>query len=153
MTDDKITNTIDKISALTSFLQDNEDKQVKIPKVFVDSLYDTLAIINDLRAGKPTHCKNVCTEPPKVTKHREICNQLNATYKAKNEAYGDSFGKTFNELGIISAITRMTDKLNRVTSLALGAENNVKDETMSDTLLDLANYAIMTEIELEEQNK
>jgi hypothetical protein len=89
----------------------------------------------------------------KYIKHREICDKLNETYKQKNTAYGDSFGKTFQELGIISAVTRMQDKFNRIKALATGAENAVKDEQLEDTLMDMANYCILTLIELEAQNE
>lgn len=85
----------------------------------------------------------------KLELHKEICAKLLETYRKKNEAYGDSFGKTYRELGIISAVTRMEDKMNRIASLATGAKNEVADESIRDTLADLANYAIMTLIEME----
>lgn len=50
--------------------------------------------------------------------------------------------------GIISALTRMSDKWNRIKSLAQGAKNDVSDESLEDTLMDLANYCIMTVMEL-----
>lgn len=81
--------------------------------------------------------------------HQEICDELNKIYKAKNHDYGDSFGETYKKLGIISAITRITDKVNRLQSLAT-KEQKVKDESIKDTLKDLANYSIMTLIELED---
>jgi hypothetical protein len=87
----------------------------------------------------------------KYTRHQYLCKVLNDVYTAKNEAYGDAFGKTFQELGIISAITRMTDKFQRIKALAMGASNHVKDESIKDSLLDLANYCLMTYIEIEMQ--
>ena len=87
----------------------------------------------------------------KLQRHKEICAELSEIYRKKNEAYGDSFGKTFRELGIISAVTRMEDKMNRIASLATGAKNEVADESIRDTLKDLANYAIMTLIEMEDE--
>lgn len=86
----------------------------------------------------------------KIDMHRDICNELNDTYAKKNKDYGNSFGETFNKLGIISAVTRITDKYNRLVSLCTlpDEERMVRDETISDTLLDMANYCIMTEIEL-----
>lgn len=85
----------------------------------------------------------------KVEQHKQICNVLNETYASKNADYGDSFGITYDKLGIISAVTRITDKYNRLVSLATKKEYLVKDESISDTLLDLANYAIMTYMEIE----
>lgn len=66
----------------------------------------------------------------------------------KNQDYGDSFGETFQKLGLISAVTRIADKTNRLQSLCVNKQN-VKDESIKDTLMDLANYAIMTLIELD----
>ena len=85
---------------------------------------------------------------PKVARHYAICQKLNQVYKAKNHDYGDSFGDTYRKLGIISAVTRLSDKMNRLMSLAVSHDAQVKDEKIEDTLLDMANYAIMTLIEL-----
>ena len=85
---------------------------------------------------------------PKVARHYAICQKLNQVYKAKNHDYGDSFGDTYKKLGIISAVTRLSDKMNRIISLAVSHDAQVKDEKIEDTLLDMANYAIMTLIEL-----
>ncbi len=88
----------------------------------------------------------------KTEHHTDICAELNDIYHRKNADYGDSFGETFQKLGIISAITRITDKVNRLQSLCVRAAQ-VPDESVRDTLLDLANYAIMSVIELERSNK
>lgn len=85
---------------------------------------------------------------PKVARHYVICQKLNQVYKAKNHDYGDSFGDTYKKLGIISAVTRLSDKMNRLMSLAVSHDAQIKDEKIEDTLLDMANYAIMTLIEL-----
>ncbi|MGJ0908874.1 DUF1599 domain-containing protein [Clostridium botulinum] len=79
--------------------------------------------------------------------HQEICEELNKIYKNKNHDYGDSFGETYKKLGIISAVTRITDKVNRLQSLC--TKDALVDESIKDTLMDLANYSIMTLIELE----
>lgn len=90
----------------------------------------------------------------KIKRHAEICEMLNEVYKRKNHDYGDSFGKTYRKLGIISAITRITDKINRLTSLCVTNDRClVSNETLRDTLLDAANYCIMTVIELDDSKK
>ena len=53
----------------------------------------------------------------KYEKHLKICEKLNEIYINKNHDYGDSFGETFRKLGIVSAVTRITDKTNRLQSL------------------------------------
>lgn len=92
----------------------------------------------------------------KPSKHKAITEELNDIYKRKNADYGDAFGDTFRKLGIISAVTRISDKTNRLMSLAAKSEADrmVKDESIRDTLMDLANYAIMSLIEMDEsENK
>ena len=88
----------------------------------------------------------------KCEKHIKICEELNEIYVNKNNDYGDSFGETFRKLGIISAVTRITDKTNRLQSLCIN-QQKVSDESIRDTLMDLANYAIMTIIELDDENE
>lgn len=90
-----------------------------------------------------------------VEQHLDICKELNNTYEKKNHDYGNSFGNTFEKLGIISAVTRITDKYNRLVSLSTLplSERQVKDESISDTLLDMANYCIMTEMELRKERE
>lgn len=88
-----------------------------------------------------------------VKYHREICNKLNTIYEQKNKAYGNSFSDTFNDLGIISAVTRISDKFNRLKTLAKNEYIPQGDESISDTLLDMANYCIMTYMEINGEGK
>ena len=83
----------------------------------------------------------------KVEKHAQICKSLNELYARKNADYGDSFGKSFTEYGLTMACIRLEDKLNRIKSLTKQAAQ-VSDESIVDTLMDLANYSIMTLVEL-----
>ncbi len=87
----------------------------------------------------------------KLNKHKSICQDLNKLYEAKNKDYGDSFGKSYQEYGLTMTCIRLEDKLNRLKSLAKGSEQQVKDESIQDTLMDLANYSIMTIIELSKE--
>ena len=83
-----------------------------------------------------------------VEKHQEICNYLNNLYAKKNHDYGDSVHDTFLKYGLTSFLVRMEDKLNRARTLSQ-KEALVNDEKIRDTLLDLANYAIISVIELD----
>ena len=74
------------------------------------------------------------------------------TYAAKNHDYGNSFEQSCNKFGIIASVVRLGDKMNRIESLAI-KKAEVKDEPIKDTLLDLANYAIMTVMWLNQQPK
>lgn len=84
-----------------------------------------------------------------VREHKELTTYLSSLYELKNNKYGDSFGKSIRKRGLVSAIVRMEDKWNRLDNLATNKEDGSDtDESLQDTLLDLANYCLMTVMEL-----
>ena len=85
----------------------------------------------------------------KTERHADICKEINALYAMKNHDYGDSFHQTFTEEGMAMPRIRLGDKLARFKSLTKSGVQEVKDESIRDTLIDLANYAIMTVLEME----
>lgn len=85
----------------------------------------------------------------KVKMHKEIIDSMHDLYERKNKDYGDSVHDTYEKYGMTSFLVRMEDKLNRVRTLTVDdAVALVPDEKIEDTLLDLANYAILAIIEL-----
>lgn len=83
-----------------------------------------------------------------VVSFRAIQDKLVNIYAKKNHDYGDSFNEGCNKLGVGYAFSRIFDKTKRFQTLAKGIMNNslsieVQDETMEDTIMDLANYCVM----------
>ena len=79
---------------------------------------------------------------------------MNALYARKNHDYGDSFHLSYIEEGMAMPRIRLGDKLNRFKKLSLSpGAATVKDESIRDTLIDLANYAIMTIIEIDSKEE
>lgn len=105
---------------------------------------------NDVPEGRQV-CP-ICEADPfiktndKVQVHLQICTTLNGIYERKNHDYGDSFAKLRNELPN-AILVRIYDKYSRLKTLMHGAEQKVKDESIDDTLMDLANYCIMELVE------
>lgn len=89
----------------------------------------------------------------KVQAHKEICEYLNNLYERKNHDYGDSFHQSFVEEGMAMPRIRLGDKFSRFKTLTLNGDQQVQDESVRDTLLDLANYAIMTVMEMDRAKK
>lgn len=81
---------------------------------------------------------------------KKAYDNLLKTFAAKNKDYGNSFEKSLDAHGLVASIVRMEDKFNRLKSLADSKKDAmVASESLSDTLLDLANYATMTAVYLE----
>ena len=89
------------------------------------------------------------TRMTKFERHKELCEYLNTLYTQKNHDYGDSFHLTYLEEGMAMPRIRLSDKFNRFKTLSK-TNQLVNDESIKDTLLDLANYAIMTVLEIEQ---
>lgn len=84
----------------------------------------------------------------RVKVHKELLDNMHDVYVRKNHDYGDSVHETYERYGMTSFLVRMEDKMNRIRTLDEAKDIKVKDEKMEDTLLDLANYAILAIIEL-----
>ena len=81
---------------------------------------------------------------------KAITKKMTDTFIAKNKDYGNSFEKSIDEEGYVAFQVRANDKLNRFKSILLNKKQEVKDESIKDTLLDLANYCIMCSIKISE---
>ena len=88
----------------------------------------------------------------KIERHKELLENLHTLYVTKNHDYGDSVHDTYMKYGITSFLVRLEDKLNRARTISR-KEQLVKDEKLMDTLLDMANYAILAVMELEEESE
>jgi len=85
--------------------------------------------------------------------HRGMCNKMVMITKMKNEDYTGKTNDPFANFSNVSAcgggsaeqgfLFRMNDKMMRVSSFVERGELFVKDESVEDTLLDLANYAVL----------
>lgn len=130
---------IDKLNIAIEHCEDSEGKEIP------------LSVLEEVRNG----IKNLGTRPvlsSNVQQFMDITTDMTKTYAAKNHDYGNSFEQSCNKFGIIAAVVRMGDKMNRLESLVV-KRAEVKDESIKDTLLDLANYAIMTVMWLNQQPK
>lgn len=93
------------------------------------------------------YCLSILGKRPVLSDNVEqfmsITQNMAKTYAAKNHDYGNSFEESLDEFGLVASVVRLGDKMNRIKSL-VKKEAQVKDESIKDTLLDMANYAIMT---------
>ena len=79
-----------------------------------------------------------------------LAKQMSDTYREKNADYGDSFSISLDRYGGVAAHVRMSDKINRLQSLVVRKQTaQVKDESVADTFLDLACYAVMRLVYIE----
>ena len=77
-----------------------------------------------------------------MKEYKEIVEGMMTTCVKKNNDYGSSVEDTYNKFGDVSYLVRITDKYNRIVSL-MNKEAEVNDESINDTILDMANYCCL----------
>ena len=87
-----------------------------------------------------------------IKEFERLTRMMAGTFKQKRNDYGQSTTETFEKFGPVSMLTRMHDKMARLDRiLGQNVVRQVNDERVDDTLLDLANYALITIIELDKE--
>ena len=81
---------------------------------------------------------------------KDILNKMYEIYEKKNADYGNSFAKSYDEFGLVSPVIRLSDKVERLKTLC-NKEAQVKDESIIDTLIDIAVYAVLTVLEIKKR--
>ena len=86
----------------------------------------------------------------------EVLNEIYELHSKKNSDYGNAYGNTIQEFAKVDeshkmangyALGSIKNKVNRLTTLMSGQKAQV-EESIEDSLIDLASYAIMTLVEL-----
>ena len=86
-----------------------------------------------------------------VEQFKKMTAKMAELYEEKNRNYGNSFDKSLDEDGLLVSKIRLGDKYNRFSSLLKQKSEGTSDESIVDTLVDLANYAIMTVMWMKDQ--
>ena len=81
-----------------------------------------------------------------------VLDEMKELHAKKDKDYGSAFHKSFEEFGVTAGVVRLNDKMERVKSLVKNGKAEVKDESLLDTLKDLASYAVMLYVELKNKD-
>jgi len=69
--------------------------------------------------------------------------RLCGIYKEKNADYKNSFHRTICKYGMVAGLVRISDKYERIQSLLESGEWHVRDESLTDSIGDMATYCVM----------
>lgn len=116
-------------------------KFAKKEEAFMDSKHspDILDIFANTHAGD-------------ADRFKEITDKMCDIYKQKNSDYGNSFSKLFKKCGMTYAYGHLAEKIERIDNLR-NKDAKVQGESMIDSLYDLANYSILTIMEIEKRKE
>ena len=138
------TDTIESIDEDGDFYLSNTDNSYAWHKDMIEPVITE----DDLEPG-------TTSKMDRLDIYQYILSNLEETYKAKNNDYGNSVADTYEKFGDLSFLVRITDKYNRLMTLcnSNAPEQKVKDEKIDDTILDLANYCLLWLVEKEYKNQ
>ena len=78
--------------------------------------------------------------------HKKLCDLMHETYIKKNTDYGNSFSNLYADYGSIISEIHLREKFDRFKQLR--TSQAMVNESIEDTLMDLANYCILTVLEM-----
>lgn len=118
----------------------------------MDAIKCCLEALTDEGSQNANFCSSAISTPPTdADKFEAITKKMHSIFRKKNHDYGNSFEQSLNEEGLAASRIRMGDKWNRFKQLSKGAKAQVNDESLRDTLIDMAVYSIMTVMWLDKQ--
>lgn len=83
-------------------------------------------------------------DPGDYYKYSNILKRMDDTHTRKNNDYGDAAYQGYKKFGDYYFMVQLHNKYQRLESLTIGNKTQqVKEESIDDTLLDMANYAVM----------
>ena len=82
--------------------------------------------------------------------HKKLYDLMHEIYIKKNSDYGNSFSDLYDEYGSIISEIHIREKFNRFKQLRTN-ESQV-GESIEDTLMDMANYCLLTLLEMKKLN-
>lgn len=83
--------------------------------------------------------------------YKDVHKEIEAIYEAKNSDYGNSAEKSLDNFGLIAGVVRIGDKYERLVNLVKNPDAAKVQESLSDTLKDMANYCIIAAAWLNKQ--
>ena len=142
--------------------QENEPIAYSIPKQHLEALKEARAraqealdrlnpdnLLKDITPGQMKESfenpqeENVCI-PADYYHYGRILERMDDTHRKKNSDYGDAAYKGYKKYGDYYFLALLHNKLTRLETLTVDNKTQqVKDESIDDTLLDMANYAVM----------
>ena len=82
--------------------------------------------------------------------HKKLCDLMHEIYIKKNSDYRNSFSDLYDEYGSIISEIHIREKFDRFKQLRTN-ESQV-GESIEDTLMDMANYCLLTLLEMKKLN-
>ena len=125
---DNLTNIIN------NFYRDGVKTREEVKKQLSENLKDM--------AGSDTH---------KAT-FESVLDEMKELHAKKNKDYGDAAHVNFLKYGPVASLSRLSEKMQRAEHILLSGKCEVKDEPLTETLIDIAITSAMLYMELKNKN-
>jgi len=119
----------------------------------VDDLYkDDEKTREEIKKNMSEGLKEMAGSDTHKATFESVLDEMKELHAKKDKDYGSAFHKSFEEFGVTAGVVRLNDKMERVKSLVKNGKAEVKDESLLDSLEDLACYAVMLYVELKNKD-
>lgn len=114
-------------------------------KQFDDSLQYVRQEVQDIKSGtrQPESDGDLPFPGPEPYSFEGILRTMREIHAKKNSDYGGAAHQGYLKYGIVYYLVQLHNKLTRLESLTQDGKERMVNESIEDTLLDLANYAVL----------
>ena len=81
-----------------------------------------------------------------------VLDEMKELHAKKNACYGDAAHKNFLKYGPVASLSRLSEKMQRAEHILLSGKCEVKDEPLTETLIDIAITSAMLYMELKNKD-
>ena len=136
--------------AIRTSIQINPDG--RLTKLIDDLYKDDEKTREEIKKNMSEGLKEMTGSDAHKATFESVLDEMKELHAKKDKDYGSAFHKSFEEFGVTAGVVRLNDKMERVKSLVKNGKAEVKDESLLDSLEDLACYAVMLYVELKNKD-
>lgn len=92
--------------------------------------------------------KKMLSEDTHKATFESVLNEMKELHAKKNKDYGDAAHVNFLKYGPVASLSRLSEKMQRAEHILLSGKCEVKDEPLTETLIDIAITSAMLYMEL-----
>lgn len=120
----------------------------RLTKLMDDLYKDDEKTLEEIKKQLSESLKDIAGSDTNKATFESVLEEMKELHAKKNACYGDAAHKNFLKYGPVASLSRLSEKMQRAEHILLSGKCEVKDEPLTETLIDMAITSAMLYMEL-----
>ena len=125
----------------------------RLTKLMDDLYKDDEKTLEEIKKQLSESLKDIAGSDTNKATFESVLEEMKELHAKKNACYGDAAHKNFLKYGPVASLSRLSEKMQRAEHILLSGKCEVKDEPLTETLIDMAITSAMLYMELKNKEK